>query len=453
MTLLPFLPVPVVMEPSSSSTAGYLGGESGSTGLSVAYTPFLYNGNLHIVLQQVGPDFGVSFQTFVYQSTDQGATWAPLDAANGPIRVDETPGAGFVFDGDHTIIVAWSPTGGPLTGVGPWPVNLQNFNLLTETWGAPYGTVGAPTVNRIVINQCVLRPDGSILVLTNRTSAGLGVVGLQAHVYSGGVWTVSFDVDTNVAGSFVSNGNSAAVMDSTGNVHVFGTARDGTSQELFYQLVKSDNTLGTFAVIQVGTPNLPGISQEFQPAISGDNVIIGLNDPTGIAYATIAVGTPLSAPVFTVLGSPGIDPAGPGVTVSRLFPAVIAVDATGIYAAYIIDQTGILPSLIRLCGNPNITTPLVGWNDSILAYDTDASGLPSNVAFLGLARDGGNQFATMAQAGAGFGDRTQYWLGVFTPATAAFRVALYGYKRFKNRPVCAPDLVELPEVPPVKRVL
>lgn len=35
----------------------------------------------------------------------------------------------------------------------------------------------------------------------------------------------------------------------------------------------------------------------------------------------------------------------------------------------------------------------------------------------------------------------------------AFRIALYGWKRFKNRPVCAPDLVEVPEVPAPPRVL
>ncbi len=33
------------------------------------------------------------------------------------------------------------------------------------------------------------------------------------------------------------------------------------------------------------------------------------------------------------------------------------------------------------------------------------------------------------------------------------RIALYGYKRFKNRPVCAPDLVELPDIPSPPRVL
>ncbi len=37
--------------------------------------------------------------------------------------------------------------------------------------------------------------------------------------------------------------------------------------------------------------------------------------------------------------------------------------------------------------------------------------------------------------------------------TGTFSIALYGYKRFKFRPVCAPDLVELPEVPSPPRVL
>jgi len=57
----------------------------------------------------------------------------------------------------------------------------------------------------------------------------------------------------------------------------------------------------------------------------------------------------------------------------------------------------------------------------------------------------------------GVGQSSQYWLGTFGPTppdvTAPFRLAFYGYKRFKDRPVCAPDLVELPAIPGPKRVL
>jgi len=419
MILQPFLVSPVLMEPSSTALKGFVGGESGATGLSPTYAPFIYNGALYQVLQGAGNVFSFTPTggIFVYKSTDNGATWTALDALNGPSRADPDPTAGFFWDGNQTVIVAFNPTGGADLGI-TGPIHLQNFNLATGTWGPVYATAGAPAIYEVA--QCFLRPDGSILVLAAPNISGGSVVNLSAYIFSGGVWSTSFAVDANMTAGFTSNGTAACVMDpATGNIHVFGISQNGGHvSELWYQLVLANNTLGTFAVIQTGSPtNLPGLSGFYQPAISGNNVIIGLVDSTD-SYVTIVAGTPLSAPVFTALGAPGIDPGGPPVGFQLLGPPVLAVDATGIYAAYVIRQ-GDTNVQIRLVGNPNVATPLVGWGTGggagILAFNpvTAPPGFRSDgIGFLGIARQNGNLLSGInTPAAPDPAEPTQYWMG------------------------------------------
>ena len=427
VNLAPFLVAPVEMDPRSNTSLSWIGGEAGSGGLSSFYTPILYNGALYQVLQSINasslyvPEGGI----YVYQSLDSGASWSVLDSANGPSRneVNSTQGGGFAFDGDHTIIVAWSATAHPIDGGTPGPLNLINFDLVTGTWGAPYATVGAPDI--FITSQCFVRPDGTILVLATNALTGGAITGLTAYVWSGSAWS-SFAVDVNLAAGVLSSDNNAACMDSTGNIHLFMITRNpGPSSQLVYQLVESTDTLGAFSTLQIGSPNLPGLSGYWQPAISGDNVLIGLVDATA-SFISLAVGTPLSAPVFTMQTAPGIDPTlTPGF--GRIGGTAIAVDSTGIYAAYLVQATDFIYQ-IRLCGSANLTTPLTGWTQAITAFD--GANIPSGNAcdptglqFLGISRVNGNTLASLNSGvvpqiiGARVGGPTQYWLGVLAPPT------------------------------------
>ena len=69
------------------------------------------------------------------------------------------------------------------------------------------------------------------------------------------------------------------------------------------------------------------------------------------------------------------------------------------------------------------------------------SGTPSSPGFFSFTISVTDSFATVASVSCSIN------------IAGNIRITLYGYKRFKARPVCAPDLQEVPEVPPPDRVL
>ncbi len=103
-----------------------------------------FGGALYQVLQFAGLPFPAGIGSVnVYKSVNGGLTWTIQDGANSPTRNATFPIeiAGSFYDGAHTLTVA--STLGSTTSSVASPIFLQDFNLLTGTWGAPYGTVGA----------------------------------------------------------------------------------------------------------------------------------------------------------------------------------------------------------------------------------------------------------------------------------------------------------------------
>lgn len=419
MSLQPFLSEGVLIEPASTQFSGFVAGTAGSGGFPPAPSPILYNGALYQVLQA---NANLQNQPInVKRSGDRGSTWQTLDPGNAPNKQSDDHTAGIFFDGNHTIILAWLPTGG--AGVAmQGAVNLKNFDLSTQTWGPTYAAAGAPLV--WTVQQAFQRPDGSILVLAAAQNAGLRIFGTTAYVFAGGAWS-NFACDTNLVGGRESSGNIAAVMDSTGRVHLFMIATDPANilpEQNSYQLINTNNTLGTFAVVQTGIApagNLPGVP-EMQPAISGDNVIVGLVDETQ-TFVSVSVGTPLSAPVFTRSGP--IDSGAPA-SVFRFFAPAIACDSSGVYAAYLVQLNDAnSTSTIQLTMTPNVNAPLTGWVPGIQAFNaaTSPNASVSQWDFLQLSRQGGNTFASAIDVLAfGAGEATQFWLGVFSPPATVF---------------------------------
>lgn len=417
MDLEPFLASPVLMEPASAQFAGYISQNTGSGGVGSFYAPIRYGTDLYQVLGADGtaglytPTGGV----YVYRSTDNGASWSVLDAANGPSRAHVFGNFSAAFDGGHTITVAYAPTNDPVGGV-TGEISLMDFSLVTETWGTAYATTGSGGV--LTLQHSFYRPDGSFLVFASPNS-GVSITGCTAYVWAAGAWS-SFPCDTSVAGT--ASGNNAACMDSSGRIHLYMIGQHGsgpTISVLYYQAVETSNSLGAFATIQTGTPSLPNLDAPWQPVVSGNSVIIGLSTGT---YVTACVGMPLSSPSFTTLGSPGIDPAAPLTGIFRLGACAMAADATGIYAAYLAQSSSDGYYRIRLCGTTDLTGA-AGWSQAITAFDDHSIPgtnplQPSSIQFLGIERLEGSTIAScQGSIVSGSNQPTQFWLGNFAHLT------------------------------------
>lgn len=423
--LQPFLTTPVYLLPSAPPNPfhGYIGGRSGPIGVSQFYAPVVIGSYLYACVQAVGS--GAAFTPpggiYMIRSADQGATWAVLDQANGPSTTepDSLPGtAGMFFDGAHTVTVCWSPTADPLASPSPLlgAIQFQDFDTVSNTWGAVYGTAGTPSV--FTVNQIFKRASGEIVVLYNDHAAGIHFEGLKAITWSAGTWGAPFAIDSGVTGPFISASFCSACMDSIGAVHVFGVANNTPTsivdQEVFYQQITPTNTLGTFAIIEggLGLGKLPAFVG--QCCVFGNILAIGSVDASG--NPVIITGTPLSSPTFSTFGS--IDPGQVQNPAFGSFVApVIGADATGFYAVYTPRTAG--GNNIRVSTNPNVANPgSAGWT-GITAYTQNPSG-PFSPDAPGINVINGTVLLTYSPtASPGGGNQpTAVWAGNFpTPPT------------------------------------
>jgi hypothetical protein len=329
----------------------------GGSGQSAAV--FKYNGNLYQVLQFLGG--GETEPIWVFKSTDAGLTWAILDAANSPQRTGNAQSAGVVFDGLHTLTIAYTAV---TRTVNIGPVVLQTFDLSTGLWGAMFGAAGSPNVR--TVNQIFVRPDGSTVVITNRAFVGGNVVGITAKVFAGGVWTASVNLDSNLPGGVTSNGASAVAMDPTGRLHVFAFGLDaGNAHFTLYQAFESNNTLGSFTNFAPGVFH-GVIGAMANPIISGANLVYGVRNAAG-TLPLVLVGTPLAGPVFALSGN--IDPAFAGVADPGVDPTLVT-DGTLIYAVYQFNDGAV--TQVRLASTANLAAPLLGWSGA--SYYSDLLG-------------------------------------------------------------------------------
>lgn len=420
MPLYPFLPQPVMLDPTSTESAGFIGGYSGGSGFAGPSTPIFYNGALYQLLVGDGPFESVQ-PIYVYKSLDKGASWARVGNSTVPTTRMSGTGPAYCFDGAHSIVLANSATA---TSGDQGPLHLKNFDLDSETWGADYGTAGAPNVWP-VLNACFVRPDGSILVIATFELTGGVFIQLYGYVYSAGTWGAGFRIDANIPAP-LQTGLCASCMDSTGRVHVFFDGIDPSfvaDAQWCYQAVGSDNSLGTFATVFSLSPTNSPFQHAKQPCISGDNVILGLVGPDSDLYVTVAVGSPLSAAAFSLLPSPGVDPIAPLSADAVPFGVVLAADASGVYLSYIYNTNNFANQVMRLCFTPNVDAPLTGWGAAIEAFnsETQTVGEVNDWEFLYLSRQAGNTFAGAATGPVPAGGQpTMFWLGGFAPAPPSF---------------------------------
>lgn len=307
-------------------------------GAAVNYTPFIYNARTYMAV--IYRDPGNVFNYIkVVKSTLDPTVWTVLDDANSPQMDRITLNSSAIFDGVSTLTICF------FSSVTSGPVKFQDFDLVTETWGAVYGTVGAPTARQV--NQIFVRSDAS-RVLLFRPNA---LTGLDAAVYAAGAWSAPYAVDTNVAAA--SNGAAAAVLDiATDIIHVFLHTTGNTTT---YQQILANDTLGVFTNFAAGDATF-AYQQMANPVIVGNFIVFGMADPTGVSPVVI-VGTPVAAPVFTVSAAIDIPYAQTPADAPYL-----AFDGTTIYAI-IANDTGFGTDAgnLRIGTNVNLTTPDSGW--------------------------------------------------------------------------------------------
>lgn len=365
VSTLPLLPEisPVLVDPVGFGHGLVVGNNVPAAN---AFGPFLFGGDLYMALTPTNPSS--SFIVQIFRSQDGGNSWQVLDGGNGP-----NGNAMVVFDGDHSLICAFSTAAIDTTG----DINLQNFDLTAGTWGAVYGTSSPPTTQAIY--DVYLRPDGSILVLHNpRAGSGSAVTGLECSIFVSPNWSTTFDAGTGITtlpGYNMATVNvqwSSAILDTNGNLHVFFQT-DGQSGppnwdgRVFYQQIESTNALGTFFNFP-GNDTFPTTVQNIfsaNPIIVDDQLIIGYNglNPNGDQYPSIIVGSPLSNPTFQYAGSPGIDPTAYELLNANSDVApYLAYDGLTVFAVWVADNPGPDSNILRIVYNcqPNVNI-LSGW--------------------------------------------------------------------------------------------
>ena len=134
-------------------------------------------------------------------------------------------------------------------------------------------------------------------------------------------------------------------------------------------------------------------------------------------YPTLLLGTPLSAPVFSVLGSPGIDPGFPGAGSTNTLQPTLASDGTNIFAVYLFFNTGFTGVLVRLAQTANLANPLLGWSGSEIYDGSTGTILNNSGQYPSLSAVAGQLMITIQANAPGefYGQPTAYWMALNPP--------------------------------------
>lgn len=385
---------------------------------------FEYGGALYQVMQftgLVGGFPGGIGSVNVYRSTNNGASWSIIDGAHSPSNghIHADPSAGVYFDGAHTLTVVTSA--GTAVDAFAAPVSVRDFDLSTGLWSAAYG---AGSSNCYGVNQCFKRSDGSLLVIVIDT---LGAGHIAAFVLAGGVWS-SFSLTTLFPGGWNSNDLSSAVIDpATDTIHMFGIAFDGVpvKHQYYQQILLSNSVVG----FQDLTAVYKAASAMGSPIIVGNQICWGVTD-VAITYATILVGSPLSAPVFAIAPSPGILPTQPIPGYPNTLQPTLTTDGVRIWATFCGDGVS---DLIYVSFTSNLSNPMLGW-DGGLVYDDPTQSIILFPQYLTLSVIPSiSEAPVLTVQGNSFGQPTNFFLlpaGALAPSTFPPYMEFRGVKRF-----------------------
>jgi hypothetical protein len=166
----------------------------------------------------------------IYKSTDDGATWSEVDAANSPAG----PFAGAVassYDatGEKLYLLFKTTTTG---------LKWVDFDLSTELWGTQSATFTAgATIGPYI--SLFRRSNGDLIAMYNRLGSYV-----YLSVYSGGAWGAETACQTST-----DSGNSRphkAALDSSDTLHFTYTNVNGTPADVnYYRTFNSSNAFNT----------------------------------------------------------------------------------------------------------------------------------------------------------------------------------------------------------------
>jgi hypothetical protein len=283
----------------------------------MSFTVVVNNGFPVLFFQQGGlfwmclQNEGASNGSIQVWSSPDGVTWTHRDGADESVTVS---GFAATFDGAHTVTAVFQQ--GNFSG----NLFLQQFNLNTMTWGAPFAEQSGITLEPFFIGQ---QSGGNFIVLSQDNSAN--PVRCKAQVWNGATWSAA--VDVTAGAEALSGFNSLvtvfdfaqAVIDASNIVHViYGTfsSDPAWNRRYFYQELTATDVLQHFQEFAGQTPpnqDLAAFGSQPGPNlfINGTSIYWGIlrnNYSSGPpSYPSAYVGTPLVNPVWSELGN--LDPA------------------------------------------------------------------------------------------------------------------------------------------------
>ncbi len=436
---MPLNPVPV----DAAAVGNYPASVAQSVGSFSQTAPgFLYGGNTYEVLFTFNDLGDGNNHCRVFQNNVE------LDSLNAPI-VDSLAS---VFDGNQTIVVAFVAAG---------VLALQNFDLLSGTWGVVYAP-GAPANIQYVTEVFLNGLD--VIALTELNTGTI----LAANVFSGGSWTVQTTLSIDFGGRSIS------CLTSSGILSFF--ARNSDNFNVFTLLAFDYVTVTTTAYdLSQWTGGsiglmlwLPTYGFALLPASIAANGMMA--SFVTVDPSTFAVNVFLGAPCGPGAGGySGIDPywgTDDGVTLGPLdTPPQFSFDGTYLVGTYWCIDFLSSALVLRVCytaGNPltvggwtSIGGPLGdGSNGSYLSTDylnwsnfgaTAEFALPSGTVgtFIFSVYSEDNSFNNM-----------QYAMGplVVVPTLIDVQIIFRGVKRYQSGTQC-PELTEVPGLPHVKKAV
>ncbi len=267
-----------------------------------------------ILFSAQGPMITRSVGIFKRASAAVGGSWVEQDAANSPDQGNQS-GIGCISVKGTVITIAYLTVA--------VTVRLCTYDTATDTWGTPGNTVTLP--------DFIAVPSFHFAFVQRSDDTYVIVACAQFYTYYltniAGVWGTATSVLP--IGGVVCCG----VIDSTDTIHLALTTTLG---QVDYRQLSSSYVLGSPTTIS--QMNLREGSFPYIVLWGADTVVIGHLPITGANAFTVsmAIGTPLAAPVFTDTVVYRQNPAA-GFLEHTLFPVPIEGASDGLLYCFFVD--------------------------------------------------------------------------------------------------------------------
>ena len=292
---------------------------------------------------------GIAQDLQMFKTTDGGLTWAQIGVSGQALS-----GVQPAFDSDHTITCAMMDLSG-----GSQSFSLIDFNLATETWGAPYGSSASEKAD--ILYGMFYRSDGSLVLVYGINVNGAGFANVKVGAYKAG-WTFAA-IDTNVPALQNSDFAVSCILDKSDRLHVvIGSDFDhGFPWYNTYQQVAIDLSLGPFENLSAADyPDFVYTAKVGMPAVSDTNDWIVIPYSFG-SFAGFFFGSGLSAPAWSTSGALTADQMDNVATASLVGTALyFGGFLNGIFSG----------ATVYALMTQNLTNPKLGWTS--VSYDVSA---------------------------------------------------------------------------------